>query len=49
MAERAGFQPGNNRNQDVKDMTEGGLQNKFGAIPVKVIEYQEGALKDLQG
>jgi hypothetical protein len=25
------------------------LQKKFGTIPVKVIEYQEGALKDLQG
>ena len=29
-------------------MAEGELQKKFGTIPVKVIEYQEGTLKDLQ-
>jgi len=34
---------------DLAKMTEGELQKKFGAIPVKVIEYKEGALKDLQG
>jgi len=34
---------------DLAKMAEGELQKKFGAIPVKVIEYQEGALKDLQG
>ncbi len=30
-------------------MTEGELQKKFGAIPVKITEYHEGTLKDLQG
>jgi hypothetical protein len=34
---------------DLAKMTEGELQKKFGAIPVKVAEYQEGTLKDLQG
>ena len=33
---------------DLAKMAEGELQKKFGAIPVKVIEYQEGTLKDLQ-
>ena len=33
---------------DLAKMTEGELQKKFGAIPVKVIEYKEGTLKDLQ-
>jgi hypothetical protein len=34
---------------DLAKMTESELQKKFGTIPVKVIEYQEGPLKDLQG
>jgi hypothetical protein len=33
---------------DLAKMAEGELQKKFGTIPVKVIEYQEGKLKDLQ-
>ncbi len=33
---------------DLAKMAEGELQKKFGAIAVKVIEYQEGKLKDLQ-
>jgi hypothetical protein len=33
---------------DLTKMKEGELQKKFGAIPVKVIEYKEGTLKDLQ-
>ncbi len=33
---------------DLAKMAEGELQKKFGAIPVKVIEYKEGTLKDLQ-
>jgi hypothetical protein len=33
---------------DLRKMAEGELQKKFGTIPVKVIEYQEGTLKDLQ-
>jgi hypothetical protein len=32
---------------DLAKMAEGELQKKFGAIAVKVIEYQEGTLKDL--
>jgi hypothetical protein len=34
---------------DLAKMTEGELQKKFGSIPVKVVEYKEGALKYLQG
>ncbi len=34
---------------DLAKTGEGELQKKFGAIPVKVIEYKEGTLKDLQG
>ncbi|MDI7261324.1 MAG: BatA domain-containing protein [Thermodesulfobacteriota bacterium] len=33
---------------DLAKMAEGELQKKFGTIAVKVIEYQEGTLKDLQ-
>jgi hypothetical protein len=33
---------------DLAKMPEEELQKKFGTIPVKVIEYQEGTLKDLQ-
>jgi len=33
---------------DLAKMAEGELQKKFGTIAVKVIEYQEGSLKDLQ-
>jgi hypothetical protein len=33
---------------DLAKMAEGELQKKFGTIPVEVIEYQEGKLKDLQ-
>jgi hypothetical protein len=33
---------------DLAKMAEGELQKKFGAIPVKVIQYQEGTLKNLQ-
>jgi hypothetical protein len=33
---------------DLAKITENELQKKFGAIPVKAIEYQEGTLKDLQ-
>jgi hypothetical protein len=34
---------------DLAKMAEGELQKKFGTIPVKVIEYKEGTLKDIQG
>jgi hypothetical protein len=34
---------------DLAKTAEGELQKKFETIPVKVIEYQEGTLKDLQG
>jgi len=34
---------------DLAKMAEEELQKKFGTIPVRVIEYQEGTLKDLQG
>ena len=34
---------------DLAKMAEEELQKKFGTIPVKVIEYHEGNLKDLQG
>ncbi|MFB3885915.1 MAG: BatA domain-containing protein [Thermodesulfobacteriota bacterium] len=34
---------------DLAKVTEEELQKKFGTIPVKVAEYKEGALKDLQG
>jgi len=34
---------------DLAKMAESELQKKFGAIPVKVIEYHEGTLKDIQG
>jgi len=33
---------------DLAKIAEGEVKKKFGAIAVKVIEYQEGALKDLQ-
>ncbi len=33
---------------DLVKMAEGELQKKFGTIPMKVIEYREGTLKDLQ-
>jgi len=33
---------------DLAKMAESDLQKKFGSIPVKVIEYKEGTLKDLQ-
>ncbi len=33
---------------DLSKMGESELQKKFGAIPVKVVEYQEGTLKDFQ-
>jgi hypothetical protein len=34
---------------DLTKISEAELQKKFGAIPLKVVEYQEGTLKDLQG
>jgi hypothetical protein len=34
---------------DLAKMAEGELKKKFGTIAVRVIEYQEGTLKDLQG
>jgi hypothetical protein len=33
---------------DLTKIGEGELQKKFGTLAVKVIEYQEGTLKDLQ-
>ena len=34
---------------DLAKMTEGELEKKFGTMAVKVIEYQEGSVKDLPG